>query len=71
MFAWLQVYSRPKAPLKTATVVVSDFNNHTGDAVFDGALEPMLRMALEGAGIHQRLQPQQHSGQTGHAGQVG
>ena len=51
VFAWQQFNSRPKAPLKTATVVVSDFNNHTGDAVFDGALEPMLRMALEGAGF--------------------
>ncbi len=31
------------------TVLVSDFDNKTGDSVFDGTLEPMLGIALEGA----------------------
>jgi tetratricopeptide (TPR) repeat protein len=33
------------------TVVVGDFSNHTGDPVFDAALEPVVKMALEGAGF--------------------
>jgi tetratricopeptide (TPR) repeat protein len=31
------------------SVLVADFTNHTGDAVFDSTLEPMLNVALEGA----------------------
>ena len=31
------------------TVLVADFTNHTGDAVFDNTLEPMFNVALEGA----------------------
>ena len=31
------------------SVLISDFDNKTGDAVFDGTLEPMLGIALEGA----------------------
>jgi serine/threonine protein kinase/Tfp pilus assembly protein PilF len=31
------------------TVLVADFSNHTGDSVFDGTLEPMFNVALEGA----------------------
>jgi eukaryotic-like serine/threonine-protein kinase len=30
-------------------VLVADFTNHTGDPVFDGTLEPMFNVALEGA----------------------
>jgi tetratricopeptide (TPR) repeat protein len=33
------------------TVVVADITNHTGEDVFDGALEPVVKMALEGAGF--------------------
>ena len=33
------------------TVVIADFQNRTGDASFDRALEPTLRRALEGAGF--------------------
>ena len=36
------------APL---TVLVADFNNHTGDTVFDGALERVVKLALESAGF--------------------
>jgi serine/threonine protein kinase/tetratricopeptide (TPR) repeat protein len=31
------------------SVLLADFENKTGDAVFDGTLEPMLSVALEGA----------------------
>ena len=42
---------QPAAPKAHApvSVVIADFNNHTGDAVFDGTLEETLRLALEGA----------------------
>jgi tetratricopeptide (TPR) repeat protein len=33
------------------TVLVADFSNHTGDPVFDGTLEPVVKIALEGAGF--------------------
>jgi tetratricopeptide (TPR) repeat protein len=36
----------PHAPV---SVLVADFTNHTGDPVFDGTLEPMFNVALEGA----------------------
>src|SRR5580692_8046096 len=36
----------PHVPIK---VLVADFSNHTGDPVFDGTLEPMFNVALEGA----------------------
>ena len=46
-------YLRPR-PASTAahapiSVLVADFTNHTGDPVFDGTLEPMFNVALEGA----------------------
>jgi serine/threonine protein kinase/tetratricopeptide (TPR) repeat protein len=31
------------------TVLIADFNNHTGDSVFTGTLESTLKLALEGA----------------------
>jgi hypothetical protein len=31
------------------TVLVGDFTNHTSDPIFDGTLEPVVRLALEGA----------------------
>jgi serine/threonine protein kinase/tetratricopeptide (TPR) repeat protein len=34
---------------KPISVLVADFNNHTGDPVFDGTLEPMVTTAVEGA----------------------
>ena len=34
---------------KPVTVLVADFSNHTGDPVFDGTLEPMFNVAMEGA----------------------
>ncbi len=38
--------SGPHAPV---SVLVADFENHTGDPVLDNTLEPMLGVALEGA----------------------
>ena len=43
---WLH---RPTAPVAPMTVLIADFNNHTGDAVFSGTLESTLKLALEGA----------------------
>ena len=43
---WLH---RPVAPVAPMTVIIADFNNHTGDPVFTGTLEPILKIALEGA----------------------
>lgn len=36
-------------PHAAVSVLVADFTNHTGDPVFDGTLEPMFNVALEGA----------------------
>src|ERR1700677_49194 len=43
---WLHRTIAPVAPM---TVLIADFNNHTGDAVFSGTLESTLKLALEGA----------------------
>jgi tetratricopeptide (TPR) repeat protein/predicted Ser/Thr protein kinase len=41
--------SKPTAPHAPVTLLIADFENKTGDPVFDGTLEPMLGIALEGA----------------------
>jgi tetratricopeptide (TPR) repeat protein/predicted Ser/Thr protein kinase len=41
--------NQPAAPVAPMTVIIADFNNHTGDAVFSGTLESTLKLALEGA----------------------
>jgi eukaryotic-like serine/threonine-protein kinase len=33
------------------TVLIADFSNHTANAVFDGTLESVVKLALEGAGF--------------------
>jgi tetratricopeptide (TPR) repeat protein/predicted Ser/Thr protein kinase len=43
---WLH---RTQAPVAPMTVMIADFNNHTGDPVFSGTLESTLKLALEGA----------------------
>jgi tetratricopeptide (TPR) repeat protein len=45
-FAWRPVSQVAHAPL---LVIIADFQNTTGDAVFDRTLEPLLRIVLEGA----------------------
>ena len=39
----------PSAARAPVSVLVADFENRTGDAVFDDTLEPMFNVALEGA----------------------
>ena len=42
---------KPAAEHPPMTVLVADFSNHTGDPLFDGTLEPVIKIALEGAGF--------------------
>jgi len=44
-----RLLNRPAAPVSPMTVLIADFNNHTGDTVFSGTLESTLKLALEGA----------------------
>jgi eukaryotic-like serine/threonine-protein kinase len=46
-----RIFSTPDAPQALVTVMIGDINNRTGDPVFDGTLEPILKIALEGAGF--------------------
>lgn len=41
--------SKPASAHAPVSVLVADFSNQTGDPIFDGTLEPMLNVALEGA----------------------
>ncbi|HYM08629.1 MAG TPA: protein kinase [Terriglobales bacterium] len=41
--------SHPAVAHAPLTLLIADFDNKTGDSVFDGTLEPMLGIALEGA----------------------
>lgn len=45
------VSTPPPTAHAPVTVIVADFSNHTGDSVFDNSLEPIVKMALEGAGF--------------------
>jgi tetratricopeptide (TPR) repeat protein len=40
---------RPSKPVAPMTVIIADFDNHTGDPIFSSTLEPALRLALQGA----------------------
>jgi eukaryotic-like serine/threonine-protein kinase len=47
-------YLRPPPPPVAhdpVTVLIADIQNQTGDPTFDGTLEPVLKLALEGAGF--------------------
>jgi len=46
---WPRFSPGPSAPHAPVTLLIADFENKTGDTVFDGTLEPMLGIALEGA----------------------
>ena len=46
---WYARTSIPPAPHEPVTVLIADFENNTNDATFDHTLEPMIRLALEGA----------------------
>ena len=41
--------AKPNVPHPPVSVLVADFTNYTGDPIFDGTLEPMFNVALEGA----------------------
>jgi serine/threonine protein kinase len=44
-----KISAPPTGPHAPVTLLIADFDNKTGDSVFDGTLEPMLGIALEGA----------------------
>jgi len=48
--AWIKFSGNPRTgPVAPMTLLIADFNNHTGDTVFTGTLESTLKLALEGA----------------------
>jgi eukaryotic-like serine/threonine-protein kinase len=49
VFGVSRYMKKPAGPVAPMTVMIADFNNHTGDAVFSGTLESTLKLALEGA----------------------
>src|SRR5581483_3782488 len=53
IFAWRAMRASKQHAIEAAhkpvSVLIADLNNKTGDAVFDGTLEPILTLALEGA----------------------
>ena len=49
VYGGYRLFNRPAAPVAPMTVLIADFNNHTGDSVFSGTLESTLKLALEGA----------------------
>jgi len=46
---WYQRQFIPVAPHDPVSVVIADFTNDTSEPVFNGTLEPILKLALEGA----------------------
>jgi tetratricopeptide (TPR) repeat protein/predicted Ser/Thr protein kinase/ribosomal protein L40E len=52
--SWYVYQQKQEAAAKQrepVTVLIADFLNTTGDATFTGTLEPMMKLALEGAGF--------------------
>jgi Flp pilus assembly protein TadD/predicted Ser/Thr protein kinase len=49
LFLRQKLTARPAAKHGPVSVLIADFNNETADPIFDGTLEPMLGVALEGA----------------------
>ncbi|HBY60548.1 MAG TPA: hypothetical protein DEH78_12055 [Solibacterales bacterium] len=47
--AWRLLPEKKSGPLKPVSILVTDFVNRAGDPGLDGALEPSLSLALEGA----------------------
>ena len=48
---WYQRQFIPEAAHEPVSVVIADFQNNTSEAAFDRTLEPMMKLALEGAGF--------------------
>src|SRR6266545_2229787 len=44
-----QLAAVPSQAQRPVSVLIADLDNHTGEGVFDGTLEPILTLALEGA----------------------
>lgn len=44
-----KLFPRPTGPHPPVTLLIADFDNKTGDPVFDGTLEPIVGITLEGA----------------------
>ena len=49
VYGGYRLLNRTAKPVAPMTVLIADFNNHTGDPVFTGTLESTLKLALEGA----------------------
>jgi tetratricopeptide (TPR) repeat protein len=49
IFAAFHYFAKPAGPPSPVTLIIADFNNHTGDEIFTGTLESTLKLALEGA----------------------
>jgi tetratricopeptide (TPR) repeat protein/predicted Ser/Thr protein kinase len=49
LFFRSRISPHPAAVHSPVSLLIADFDNTTGDSVFDGTLEPMLGIALEGA----------------------
>ncbi len=72
------LHSRPQATTKAlahapVSVLVADFQNNTGDSLFDNTLEPMFNVALEGASFinsFNRGTARKSASDLGHAGGV-
>jgi eukaryotic-like serine/threonine-protein kinase len=48
---WAAQGPPPPVEHEPVSILISDLENTTGDATFNGTLEPMLKLALEGAGF--------------------
>jgi tetratricopeptide (TPR) repeat protein/tRNA A-37 threonylcarbamoyl transferase component Bud32 len=48
---WVAQGPPPPVQREPVSVLIADFQNASGDATFDGALEPVMKLALEGAGF--------------------
>ena len=46
---WSRLTGQHIRPARPVSVIVADFDNSTGDSIFNGTLEPMLTLALEGS----------------------
>ena len=70
VIAWrLKSGVKPAGSHAPVSVLVADFTNHTGDPIFDGTLEPMFNVALEGASFvnaYSRGEARQLAGKLSH-----
>jgi len=48
---WAARGPAPEVARDPVSVLIADFENSTGDVAFDGTLEPVMQLALEGAGF--------------------